>query len=232
MTQGETKTELWHQCSVAEPKRWALWDEEGVLWTWGGCHWPQNLQNKHLHLDLMRILCLKVGSMVSNQGPSKGFHKVRGHSPCRTQHPKPWPKRCFLHSKPPIQLGYTIPLGSGWSMRWECRCLQVLRAQLALWLLCPSELPRGNLTVLITLHDREQQAPFGEGACESRVEARAGTPWRTPLNTLPNRNPARQQVSPTHCCQGANTVPACGTRAVRHRAGPAVDGSRSPSGNQ
>lgn len=36
MTQGETKTELWHQCSVAEPKRWALWDEEGVLWTWGG----------------------------------------------------------------------------------------------------------------------------------------------------------------------------------------------------
>lgn len=82
--------------------------------------------------------------------------------------------------------------------------------------LCPSELPWGNLTVLITLQDREQQAPFGEGACESRVEARAGTPWRTPLNTLPNRNPGRQQVSPTHCCQRAVPCP-CGTSQTQGR---------------
>lgn len=97
------------------------------------------------------------------------------------------------------------PLALG--MTRERGCPQALRALLALWLLCPSELPRGNLTVLIPLQDREQQAPLGEGACESRVEARAGTPWRTPLNTLPNRNPGRQQVSPTHCCQRANTIP-------------------------
>lgn len=79
VTQGETKTELWHQCNVAEPKRWALWDEEGGLWTWGGTKSPRT---SSCHLDLTCVPCLEVWFMVSNPVcPTKcGATALAGHN--------------------------------------------------------------------------------------------------------------------------------------------------------
>lgn len=83
--QEETKTELWHQCSVAEPKRWALWDEEGGLQTWRAVIGTKNSRTS----TYIWISCVFfVSRFVHGFQPSLS-HKVRDHSPCRTQHPKP-----------------------------------------------------------------------------------------------------------------------------------------------
>lgn len=113
----------------------------------------------------------------------------------------PWPMRCLLVSSSPGCLGCCIPTGSWWSQ--ILLALGMGRGCGYPWVL---SLCGGTLLVLIASAQWLRITnSFRRGACESRVEAGAGTPWRTLLNTLPNRNPARQQVSLTQCCQQENT---------------------------
>lgn len=149
VTQGETKTELWHQCSVAEPKRWALWDE-GVVFGHGVAVIGTKSPRKNTCIwTLCMFLVLKFGPWFLTRFALQSV----GPQPLQDTTSKALAKEMVPAFQPLCPAGLLHPMGL------------MMEHEMGTWLspgsqssarpvvLCPSELPRGNLPVLITLQD-------------------------------------------------------------------------------